>query len=106
MEGLAKEQVRKSRFFSISFILLFIPGIHQICQWLLAQNMETYIALFTSDSLTGEDVIALDGPGLKELGIRNKEDRDKIKKKIKELRAISDRERRGKDKLIKRASKK
>ena len=82
----------------------------QVCQWLLAQSMETYIALFTSDSITGEEVLLLDGSGLKDMGIRNKEDREKIKKKIKELKAHNEREKKEmererarRDKLLRKA---
>ncbi len=77
----------------------------QICQWLLAQSMETYIQLFMSSGITGEDVLGLDGGGLKDLGIRNKEDREKIKKKIKEMKTHNEREKKEmtrKDKLLRK----
>ena len=74
--------------------------------------MEHYITLFMTPTITGEALLSLDGTGLKDLGIRNKEDREKIKKKIKELKAHNDREKRdmekerkNRDKLIKKANK-
>lgn len=74
--------------------------------------MESYIPLFMSNSLSAEELLNLDGSGLKDLGIRNKEDREKIKRKIKELKSHNDREKKEmekerakRDKLIKKAEK-
>ncbi len=74
--------------------------------------MESYITLFMNNTISGETLLNLDGAGLKELGIKNKEDREKIKKKIKELKAHNDREKREaekerakRDKLLKKAEK-
>jgi neurabin len=84
----------------------------QVCQWLLALGMESYITLFMSNTITGEMLLNLDGNGLKELGIRNKEDREKIKKKIKELKGLNEREKKEmekerarRDKLLRKAEK-
>ena len=74
--------------------------------------MEHYITLFMGPSLTAEALLNLDGAGLKDLGVRNKEEREKIKKKLKELKAHNEREKRdmererkNRDKLIKKANK-
>jgi len=66
----------------------------QVCQWLLALGMESYITLFMDKTITGAALLNLDSSGLKDLGIKNKEDREKIKKKIKELKSHNEREKR------------
>ncbi|CAB4064737.1 PPP1R9 [Lepeophtheirus salmonis] len=53
----------------------------QVCQWLLALGMESYITLFMDKTITGAALLNFDSNGLKELGIKSKEDREKIKKK-------------------------
>ena len=65
-----------------------------------------------SNTITGNMLLNLDSNGLKELGIKNKDDREKIKKKIKELKAHHDKEkkeiekeRQKRDKLLKKAEK-
>ena len=73
----------------------------QVCQWLLALGMESYITLFMDKTITGAALLNLDSSGLKELGIKNKDDREKIKKKIKELKAHHDRERKDMEKAAK-----
>merc|ERR1712079_658135 len=50
----------------------------QVCQWLLALGMESYITLFMDKTISGTALLNLDSSGLKELGIKNKEDREKI----------------------------
>ena len=65
--------------------------------------MESYITLFMNNTVSGETLLNLDSGGLKELGIKNKEDREKIKKKIKELKAHNEKE---KKMLKKQAAKK
>ena len=74
--------------------------------------MESYITLFMNNTITGETLLNLDSSGLKDLGIKNKEDREKIKKKIKELKAHNEREKKDmererakRDKLLKKAEK-
>jgi len=84
----------------------------QVCQWLLALSMESYITLFMDRTITGAALLNLDSSGLKDLGIKNKDDREKIKKKIKELKAHNDREKKDiekeknkREKLLKKAEK-
>merc|ERR1712098_463197 len=64
----------------------------QVCQWLLALGMESYITLFMDRTITGAALLNLDSSGLKDLGIKNKDDREKIKKKIKELKTLNERD--------------
>ena len=70
----------------------------KVCQWLLALGMESYITLFMDKTITGAALLNLDSSGLKDLGIKNKDDREKIKKKIKELKAHNDREKKDMEK--------
>ena len=60
--------------------------------------MESYITLFMDKTISGTALLNLDSSGLKELGIKNKEDREKIKKKIKELKSHNEREKRDMEK--------
>ena len=76
----------------------------QVCQWLLALGMESYITLFMDKTISGTALLNLDSSGLKDLGIKNKEDREKIKKKIKELKSHNEREKREMEKAAKAAA--
>lgn len=70
--------------------------------------MESYITLFMDKTITGTALLNLDSAGLKELGIKNNDDREKIKKKIKELKAHSDKDKKDmgkKEKLLRKAEK-
>ena len=78
----------------------------QVCQWLLAQGMECYITIFMDHTITGDTLLSMDNNCLKELGVKNKEDREKIKKKIKELRNLNDKEKKALKKAEKQAGKK
>ena len=83
-----------------SLLLLLL----QVCQWLLALGMESYITLFMDKTISGTALLNLDSSGLKDLGIKNKEDREKIKKKIKELKSHNEREKREMEKAAKAAA--
>ena len=80
--------------------------IHQVCQWLLAQGMECYITIFMDHTITGDALLSMDSNCLKELGVKNKDDREKIKKKIKELRTFNEKEKKAIKKAEKQAGKK
>ena len=70
--------------------------------------MESYITLFMDKTITGSALLNLDSNGLKDLGIKNKDDREKIRKKIKELKAHSDKDKNDmgkKEKLLRKAEK-
>jgi len=64
----------------------------QVGNWLLALSMEMYIPRFIDSSVHGEVLLNLDSTQLKQLGVVNKNDRDKIKEKIKELKKQNDKE--------------
>ena len=84
----------------------------QVGNWLLALSMEMYIPRFIDSSVHGEVLLNLDSTQLKQLGVVNKNDRDKIKEKIKELKKQNDKEkkeiekeRKKKEKVAKAGSK-
>jgi len=84
----------------------------QVGNWLLALSMEMYIPRFLDSSVHGEALLNLDSTQLKQLGVVNKNDRDKIKEKIKELKKQNDKEkkeiekeRKKKEKVAKAGSK-
>jgi len=84
----------------------------QVGNWLLALSMEMYIPRFIDSSVHGEALLNLDSTQLKQLGVVNKNDRDKIKEKIKELKKQNDKEkkeiekeRKKKEKVAKAGSK-
>ena len=74
---------------ALSLILLL-----QVGNWLLALSMEMYIPRFLDSSVHGETLLNLDSTQLKQLGVVNKNDRDKIKEKIKELKKQNEKEKR------------
>lgn len=97
VEEWAKEQVRNSNIEKLKkYVGIFL--FFKVCQWLLALGMESYITLFMDKTITGAALLNLDSSGLKDLGIKNKDDREKIKKKIKELKAHNDREKKDMEK--------
>ena len=71
---------------------------------MLAVGMESYITLFMNNTVSGETLLNVDSSGLKELGIKNKDDREKIKKKIKELKAHNEKEKKMLKKQVKKSS--
>merc|ERR1712088_951710 len=84
----------------------------QVCQWLLALGMESYITLFMDRTITGAALLNLDSSGLKDLGIKNKEKKKRIestktkkKKKKKKKKKDMEKEKSKREKLLKKAEK-
>ncbi|XP_076456552.1 uncharacterized protein LOC143290857 [Babylonia areolata] len=69
-----------------------------VCHWLIALELEQYTANFMEKNITGGQLLTLDGSRLKTLGIVNSKDRELLKKKIKELRAAAEKEKKEKEK--------
>ncbi|KAK7862484.1 hypothetical protein R5R35_005911 [Gryllus longicercus] len=69
----------------------------QVCQWLLTLNMEQYISKFLEQQITGLTLLQLESRDLKQFGI-NGEDKNKLKRKLKELRVQVEKERRQQEK--------
>lgn len=67
--------------------------------------MEMYIPRFLDSSVDGEQLLTLDSTLLKQLGVINKSDRDKIKDKLKELKKQNDKEKKELEKERKKKEK-
>ncbi|XP_067860479.1 neurabin-1 isoform X8 [Heptranchias perlo] len=78
---------------------------HHVSHWLMGLNMEQYIPQFTAKSIDGEQLLQLDGSGLKALGITISQDRAIIKKKLKELKSSVEKARKAQQKLEKQREK-
>ncbi|XP_066554848.1 sterile alpha motif domain-containing protein 14 [Amia ocellicauda] len=71
----------------------------QVCQWLKGLNMEQYIPEFTARDIDGEQLLQLDGSKLKGLGVSSSSDRSVLKRRLKEMHAATEKERKALDKL-------
>ncbi|XP_071487704.1 uncharacterized protein [Diadema antillarum] len=63
-----------------------------VSQWLMANNLAQYINDFSANSVNGQALLQLDGTRLKTLGVTNSNDKNTFKKKVKELKAIVEKE--------------
>ena len=77
----------------------------QVANWLLALSMEMYIPRFLDSAVDGEVLLTLDSALLKQLGVINKSDRDKIKDKLKELKKQNEKEKKELEKERKKKEK-
>ncbi|KAF6202899.1 hypothetical protein GE061_003306 [Apolygus lucorum] len=83
----------------------------QVCQWLLGIGAEQYISKFLEMGITGSSLLVLESRQLKAMGVVG-ENKSRMKRKLKDLRAQADKEkrqsdkqRREKEKLLKKAEK-
>lgn len=83
----------------------------QVCQWLLALNLEQYIAKFHEQNINGMSLMQLESRDFKALGI-NGDDKNRLKRKLKDLKVLVEKEKRNhekekkeKEKLLKKAEK-
>ncbi|XP_065204263.1 uncharacterized protein Spn isoform X2 [Planococcus citri] len=83
----------------------------QVCQWLLHVGLEQYISKFLSEQIDGINLLSMENKDLKSLGILG-DDKNKFKRKLKELRLQIEKEKRHyekerkeKEKLQKKAEK-
>ncbi|KAG8201281.1 hypothetical protein JTE90_016765 [Oedothorax gibbosus] len=70
----------------------------QVGQWLMVLGMEQYIKSFQAHEITGIHLLNLDSTRLKTIGVNNSGDRSAIKKKLKELRILLEKERKAHEK--------
>jgi len=73
----------------------------QVSTWLLALGLDQYISKFEDRNVNGQSLINLDSTVLKGLGVLNSNDRNLLKKKIRELRVEMERERKFIEKKMK-----
>jgi SAM domain (Sterile alpha motif) len=67
---------------------------HHVQQWLVSYGLKEHIPKFGQGSIDGPKLLTLDSEALKNLGVNSPAERSFMKKKIKELRAILEQERR------------
>ncbi|KAG7459650.1 hypothetical protein MATL_G00212920 [Megalops atlanticus] len=77
----------------------------QVCQWLKGLNMEQYIPEFTAKDIDGEQLLQMDGSKLKGLGVSSSSDRSALKRRLKDMHAAAEKERKALDKLEKQKEK-
>ncbi|CAG2104310.1 unnamed protein product [Medioppia subpectinata] len=73
-------------------------SVEEVCQWLVALNLNSYINKFQENKISGPFLLHLDSTQLKSLGVTNSTDRSLLKKKIKEFKAEVERERKALEK--------
>uniref|UniRef100_A0A8D0HFG8 Sterile alpha motif domain containing 14 n=1 Tax=Sphenodon punctatus TaxID=8508 RepID=A0A8D0HFG8_SPHPU len=71
----------------------------QVGQWLESLNLEQYVAEFAAREVDGQQLLHLDGAKLKALGISNSHNRSLLKRKLKELNAAVEKERKAQEKV-------
>jgi len=59
----------------------------QVGLWLAERNLTQYVNNFKSNNVDGQTLLRADGNKLKEYGVTNAEERNELKKRIKELRS-------------------
>lgn len=69
----------------------------QVCQWLLALSLEQHIPKFLEMQVGGATLLQLESRDFKQLGV-NGEDKNRLKRKLKELRVQVEKERRQQEK--------
>ncbi|KAL6034047.1 hypothetical protein STEG23_018982, partial [Scotinomys teguina] len=70
----------------------------QVGQWLRSLNLDQYTAEFAARQVDGSQLLQLDGSKLKSLGLSNSHDRALVKRKLKELAAAAEKERKAQEK--------
>uniref|UniRef100_A0A8C3YWK5 Sterile alpha motif domain containing 14 n=1 Tax=Catagonus wagneri TaxID=51154 RepID=A0A8C3YWK5_9CETA len=77
----------------------------QVGQWLHSLNLEQYVAEFAARQVDGPQLLQLDGSKLKSLGLSNSHDRALVKRKLKELAAAAEKERKAQEKAARQREK-
>ncbi|KAL0271292.1 UNVERIFIED_CONTAM: hypothetical protein PYX00_008431 [Menopon gallinae] len=69
----------------------------QVAQWLLALGLEQHITRFLTQGVTGSALVQLDSKDFKVLGV-NGDDKNRLKRKLKELKAQVEKEKKAQEK--------
>ncbi|XP_010618628.1 sterile alpha motif domain-containing protein 14 [Fukomys damarensis] len=77
----------------------------QVGQWLQSLSLEQYAAKFAARQVDGPQLLQLDGSKLKSLGLSNAHDRALVKRKLKELAAAAEKERKAQEKAARQRDK-
>lgn len=59
----------------------------RVAEWLRSINCSQYVSLFLKNNITGSNLMELDAPSLKEMGILKMGDRKRIEAQAKKFRA-------------------
>ncbi|XP_066061202.1 sterile alpha motif domain-containing protein 14 isoform X2 [Chamaea fasciata] len=73
----------------------------QVGQWLRSLGLERYVREFSERGVDGPRLLLLDGAKLKALGVGSPQDRAVLKRRLKELSAAAERERKARDRADK-----
>nr|XP_046272695.1 neurabin-1 isoform X3 [Scatophagus argus] len=77
----------------------------QVARWLMGLNLEQYVPEFTAQNIDGEQLLQLESPELKTLGVTSSQDRALIKKKIKDLKILTEKAKKHREKVEKQREK-
>ncbi|XP_067397059.1 neurabin-2 [Emydura macquarii macquarii] len=77
----------------------------QVGQWLESLNLEQYVGEFAARGVDGQQLLHLDGAKLKALGVSGSHDRALLKRRLKELSAAVEKERKAQEKVEKQREK-
>ncbi|KAA0710406.1 Neurabin-1 Neurabin-I [Triplophysa tibetana] len=77
----------------------------QVSCWLMGLSLEHYVSLFATKNVDGEHLLRLDSTALKDLGVESSQDRALIKKKLKDLKVLTEKTRRNREKIEKQREK-
>ncbi|XP_053120839.1 sterile alpha motif domain-containing protein 14 isoform X2 [Hemicordylus capensis] len=77
----------------------------KVGQWLESLSLEQYMAEFAAQDVDGYQLLQLDGTKLKALGVSNSHDRSLLKRKLKELNAAVEKEKKAQEKVEKQKEK-
>ncbi|TKS88555.1 Neurabin-1 Neurabin-I [Collichthys lucidus] len=77
----------------------------QVARWLMGLNLEHHIPEFTAQNIDGEQLLQLESPELKALGVTSSQERALIKKKIKDLKVLMEKAKRNREKVEKQREK-
>ncbi|XP_020855673.1 neurabin-1 isoform X4 [Phascolarctos cinereus] len=80
-------------------------SVQQVSQWLRSLNMEQYVAEFSAQSVSGGQLLQLDGSKLKALGVTSSQDRALIKKQLKDMKVALEKARKAQEKMEKQREK-
>lgn len=93
-------------------LTLCLLNYFQVCQWLMALGLEQHIPKFLEHGVEGCALLELDSRDFKILGVTG-DDKQKLKRKLKELKHLIEKEKRQqekdrkeREKMIKKAEKK
>ncbi|XP_005082966.1 neurabin-1 isoform X8 [Mesocricetus auratus] len=80
-------------------------SVPQVSHWLMSLNLDQYVSEFSAQSITGEQLLQLDGNKLKALGMTSSQDRALVKKKLKEMKMSLEKARKAQEKMEKQREK-